>query len=253
MSADMPLVSIIMPAYNAEESIARSIESAQAQTMGRFELIVLDDGSSDHTCEIVEQMAARDLRIRLYRSPENVGVAAIRNKGIELSSGAYIALLDSDDVWDHRKLEMQLGAMERHQAEFCYTSYALVDNQMERIRGDYVVPESVSYSELLKENFVGCSTVLSKAELLKNRGFRTDFYHEDYVLWLELLKDGCTMVGCPEVLTFWRYQRGSRSYGKMKSLTNRWDIYRNAMHLPLWKSLYYLSCYAVAGLKKYNR
>lgn len=252
MEERTPLVSVIMPAFNAEASIAAAIESVQAQTISDFELIILDDCSTDHTCGIVERFASEDRRIRFYPGTQNIGVAAIRNKGIDLSRGAYIALLDSDDIWHPQKLEKQLDCLKANQADFCYTSYALVNEQMEKVRPDYIVPVTIDCQGLLKENVIGCSTVLATAETFKSRPFRTDFYHEDYVLWLELLKAGRKLVGCPEVLVSWCYRVNSRSYNKFKSLYNRWAIYRNIMGLSAVRSLYYLACYAVAGLQKYK-
>lgn len=246
-----PLVSVIMPAYNAESTIAAAIESVCAQSMANLELIVLDDCSSDQTCEIVKQLAAKDQRIQFYPASRNSGVAAIRNKGIELSTGDYIALLDSDDTWHPKKLEKQLECLKNAKASLCYTSYGIVDDALCKIRPDYIVPEYIDYCGLLKENVIGCSTVLTEARVLKEHKFRTDFYHEDYVLWLELLKAGCKVTGVPEVLVNWRYQENSRSYNKWKSLRNRWKIYRQMEKLSPVSSVFYCLNYASAGLKKY--
>ena len=92
----VPAVSVIMPAYNMERFIAQAIRSVMAQTMTDWELLVIDDGSSDRTCAIVEELAAKDSRVRLYRNTSNVGVAKTRNRGVDLSRGEFIALLDSD-------------------------------------------------------------------------------------------------------------------------------------------------------------
>lgn len=247
-----PLVSVIMPAYNAEATIAEAVESVCRQSISDIELIILDDCSSDRTCQIVKQLAAEDPRIRFYPGSENCGVAAVRNKGIDLSTGAYVALLDSDDTWEPRKLESQLARMQTTGAAVCYTSYAIVDHALQKIRRDYIVPPSIDYYGLLKENVIGCSTVLIEAKVLKAHKFRTDFYHEDYVLWLELLKEGHKAVGETKVLTNWRYQENSRSYDKGKSLRNRWKIYRKTEKLSLAGSVYYLFHYAAAALKKYK-
>lgn len=248
-----PLVSVIMPAYNAEKYIASAIASVQAQTFLDWELLVLDDGSTDTTAALVSAVAAKDTRIRLEINPENMGAARTRNRGLELCRGDYVALLDSDDIWHPKKLEQQLRLMTETGAALCYTSYALVDEQGRKIRADYVIPEKAVLDRMLKENIIGCSTVLMKKGLVESRRFREDFYHEDYVLWLTLLQEGYSAVGCTEVLVDWRYQETSRSYNKWRSMKNRWDIYRRAMKLPVGKSLYYLCHYAAAGLAKYKR
>ena len=154
-----PLVSVIMPAYNAEKYIGEAIASVRAQTYENWELLILDDGSADRTAEIAQAYAQRDARIRVLRNPQNMGVARTRNRGFDLAQGEWIALLDSDDRWRAQKLEKQLALAVRSGSRLLYTSYALfVDTEREmRV---YCVPQSVDYRRLLGENVIGCSTVL---------------------------------------------------------------------------------------------
>lgn len=247
-----PLVSVIMPAYNAADYIGAAIRSVMAQTLTDWELLVLDDGSQDDTCAIVETLAAEDGRIRLIPAEENAGVAAVRNRGIDMSRGKFIALLDSDDVWLPEKLETQLARMARCGADLCCCSYAIIDAAGERAKADYCVPERIDLELLLRENVIGCSTVVLRRESLGETRFRTDFFHEDYVLWLRLLQDGCRAVGCRQVLAQWRYIPSSRSFNKVKSARNRWRIYRRLLKLPLVKSTGLLLSYMLAGLRKYR-
>ena len=100
-----PLVSVIMPAYNAEKYIEEAVSSVLSQTYKNWELLILDDCSSDCTAEIAEYFASLDTRIRLLRNPQNMGVAKTRNRGFDIAKGEWIALLDSDDVWHSDKLE----------------------------------------------------------------------------------------------------------------------------------------------------
>lgn len=246
-----PRVSVIMPAYNAEAYIEAAIRSVMNQTMPDWELIVLDDGSRDGTCGIVEGLAAEDPRVTLVRNSENMGVARTRNRGFDLCSGRYAALLDSDDVWHPDKLEKQLARMEQTGAELSCTSYAIVDADGKKIRNDVTVPEWITFEQLLKVNKIGCSTVMLDARILKEHRFRTDFYHEDYVLWLQLLRSGIRAAGCTEVLADWRYIANSRSFNKKKAAGNRWKIYREYLGLSLPKSLWLFANYGASGLKKY--
>lgn len=248
-----PLVSVIMPAYNAERFISIAVESVLHQTLTDWELLIMDDCSTDSTPEIIAAFAALDPRIKAHRNLENVGVAKTRNHALSLSTGTYIAFLDSDDFWHPTKLEKQVALMQKTGAGLCYTSYALVDERGTPIRNDYLVPETVSFQQLLKENVIGCSTVVLSAGLMEQRRFNTDYYHEDYVLWLHLLQDGVVAAGCPQVLTDWRYQETSRSFNKWNSLHKRWDIYRHNLGLSLPKSLYCLLYYILAGLIKYRK
>lgn len=253
MAAEKDMVSIVMPAYNMERYIEAAVCSVQAQTYENWELLVIDDCSRDATCEIVERLAAEDPRIRLIRNKQNMGVSRTRNRGIEMSRGRYVAFLDSDDMWRPGKLECQIEALERTGADFSYCSYAIVDAEGKQAKPDYMVPTRITYESLLRENVVGCSTVLIEAPVIKANLFGSGFYHEDYVLWVKLLKDGLKAVGCGEVLADWRYIENSRSFNKFRAAKNRWHIYRRFLGLSYVKSVQLLMCYATAGLKKYMR
>ena len=247
-----PLVSVVMPLYNAEAYAERAIRSVMAQTMEDWELIVIDDGSSDASVSIAQALAAEDPRIRVEKNEKNMGVSRTRNRGIERSAGEYIALLDSDDVWYPEKLERQLARIAEEKADFCYSSYAIIGADGNKVKGDYLVPETVSFEALLRENVFCCSSMIGRAEIFKKIGFRADFYHEDYVFGLQVLQDGYRAVGCKEPLLGWRYIENSRSFNKVKSAQNRWRIYRHYLKLPLGKSIDVFGSYFLAGLRKYG-
>lgn len=244
-------VTVIMPAYNAAPFIEPAIRSVMEQTYTDWQLLVLDDGSTDDTCAIVERLACEDARIRLIRNESNMGVAATRNKGLDLCMGGYAAFLDSDDVWHPDKLACQLALAKQEQAALVYTSYAIVDANGDPCKKPYMVPAHIDTEDLLKENVVGCSTVLLSPEVAKTYRFKTDFYHEDYCLWLDILRDGHKAVGCTAVLTDWRLIVNSRSYNKKKGARNRWDIYRRHLGFSWLKSVRYFLVYALRGVRKY--
>lgn len=244
------LVSVIMPLYNAEQYVRESIDSVLNQTYKNIELIVIDDCSSDGSLKIAKEYECADERVRVIHNEHNIGVAKTRNIGMDMSNGEYIAFIDSDDVWICSKLEKQLKSMSQAGANWGFCSYSIIDSTGENARPDYIVPQHISFKSLLKENYVGCSTVILSGNTTKYR-FATDFYHEDYVLWLQLLMEGNTAIGCTEVLAKWRLINNSRSFNKKKSAKNRWRIYRKRLKLPIYKSLYYMCAYILAGLKKY--
>lgn len=252
-TAKKPLVSVIMPAYQAEKYIEAAIRSVMAQTLTDWELLVLIDGSTDRTARIAQSLAAEDSRIRVLCNEQNLGAAGSRNRGLELCAGDYVAFLDSDDLWRPNKLERQIAAMNRENADFSYTSYAIIDETGAVSRPDYRVPAKLDFQKLLGENVIGCSTVMLRGELARKYRFSTDFYHEDYVLWLELLRHGCRAAGCEEVLGSWRLIAGSRSFHKGNAAKNRWRIYRHYLKLPLHKSIRAFCAYALAGLRKYSK
>lgn len=251
MEAKTPLVSVIIPAYNAERYIADAICSVQKQTFDSWEIIVLDDDSSDATCTIVRDMMAEDERIRLEENPGNIGVAESRNRGISLSRGKYIAFLDADDLWFPEKLGKQIRLLEKANADLIYTSYDIIDENGVWKKPSYLVPNTVTYEELLRENVIGCSTVLLKRDIALAYNFDANFSHEDYAMWVRMLADGKKACGCFEVLTAWRYMENSRSFNKLKAAKNRWHIYRELLNLSVIKSLSVFTQYVVAGLKKY--
>ena len=253
MNESRPLISVIMPAYNAERFIEAAINSVRAQTVTDWELIVLDDCSGDGTRSVAERLAAEDSRIRLVcRAQNSGGAAVVRNQGLDLCSGDYVAFLDSDDIWLPEKLEKQLRKMNDADAQVCYTSYQVIGADGAPAKNDYLVPESTDFEKLLRENVIGCSTVVLRRSIAEAYRFRTDFYHEDYLLWLQLLKDGFRAVGCAEPLVKWRFVENSRSFNKGNSAKNRWRIYREYLKLPLLTAIRAFCAYAAAGLKKYS-
>lgn len=248
-----PLVSVIMPAYNAEMYIEESISSVLNQTFDNWELIVVDDCSSDRTYEIAVRQSLSDSRICVFRNSVNCGVAKTRNFAIQKSSGDIIAFIDSDDIWYPEKLKKQLEKMNLTNSGIVYCSYEIINKNGTKSRADYLVPDQVEYLDLLKENCIQCSAMFICAYILKNIRFNTDFYHEDYILGLDILKAGYKSAGCTDVLLKWRYIENSRSFNKKKSAKNRWRIYKDYLRLPYAKCIYYFICYTVAGLRKYLR
>ena len=249
----LTLVSVIMPAYNAAAYIEEAIRSVQDQTYEAWRLLVLDDGSSDDTVKIVSRLAEKDSRITLYCNEENLGAARTRNRGLELCDEGYVAFLDSDDRWHPDKLATQVSLAEQNDADIVYTSYAIIDTDGQYCKQPYVVPEHTDFDAMLKENVIGCSAVLLAPRAARHYRFLHNFYHEDYCLWLDMLRDGCRAVGSAQVLTEWRLVNGARSFDKKNGARQRWRIYREHLHLPLIKSAISFMGYAFNGVKKYCR
>ena len=248
-----PSVSVVMPAYNAEKYIEESITSVINQTYTNWELIVIDDGSKDNTAEIVKQFAEKDKRITLYLNEKNMGVAKTRNRGFDMAKGEYIALLDSDDIWLPEKLEKQLKLAEETDAEIIYCSYELISETGEKTGKDFIVSPCTDFCEMLTKCMFSCSTNIFKSEIFKNYRFSNNYYHEDYVLWLELLKNGKIAAGCTEVLAKYRQIKGSRASNKLNAAKNRWIIYRKYLKLPLVKTCIFIAKYAYYGAIKYKK
>ena len=247
-----PLVSVIMPAYNAAAYVEAAIRSVIGQTITDWELIVIDDRSADESYNVIQRLAAEDERIRAFRNPQNMGVARTRNFGIEQACGQFIAFLDSDDIWHADKLEKQLALAKETGAGIVYCSYAIMNAQGGKAKEDYIVPAKTDFEHLLRENVILCSAMMVRAEILKKIPFNTEFFHEDFVLALDIMKAGYAAVGYTEVLMKWRYIDNSRSFDKRKAAQNRWKVYRDYLKLPFAQSAIIFLQYALAGLKKYR-
>lgn len=242
-----------MPVYNGEKYIKLAINSVISQSYKDWNLIVVNDGSTDSTASIVQSFVEEDSRIKLIDNNGKKGAAGARNYGLSLSSGDYVAFIDCDDVWHSEKLKKQLDLMKKEGMDFSYTSYEIIDSNGANCKQNYIVPERISFKQMLKENFVGCSTVIISQKITNKYSFSTEFYHEDYCLWLQLLKDGYNAIGCTEPLVKWRFIHGSRSSNKFNSAIRRWNIYRKHLCLSLFQSYKYFALYMFNGILKYSK
>ena len=248
-----PLVSVIMPAYNAAPFIEEAITSVLRQTMTEWELYVIDDGSTDDSLQIARRIAETDPRVHVLQNEVNMGVAKTRNRGLDLVCGKYVALLDSDDYWHPTMLEAMIARAEESSADLVYCSYELVDEQNQKVCHDFLVPPETSFEASIVRSVITCSTVLMTADIAQNNRFPTDVYHEDIALWFRLLRDGKRAAGVSEVLAAYRQRANSRSAVKLRSAARRWVIYRKHLKMPLGKSLVTMVRYGYYGLKKFKR
>lgn len=247
-----PLVSVVMAAYNAERFIEKAIRSVMEQTYSHWELWVIDDCSLDNTRPIVRRLAEEDTRIHLLENPENLGAARTRNQGLDVCNGAYVALLDSDDLWYPQKLERQIALAEQTEADILYCSYAIIDENDQKKCNDYIVPESTDFDAFLAESVIGCSMSMLSRTIVDRYRFTTDFYHEDLALWLRLLQDGFQALGIRDVLGAYRVMPGTRASNKVNSALNRWRILRKYLCLPFCKSSAAMVRYMFLGVRKYR-
>lgn len=243
------LVSIIIPVYNAQNTIERAIISATKQSHYNIQVIVIDDYSTDNTPLIVNKLAEIDSRIFYFRHTQNLGVAAARNLGCSKARGEYIAFLDSDDEWHHQKLQLQLKYIQDNKADLCYTGYKIFDEKKARFIQEYKVPIEVNYEQLLEENIICCSTVLIRSNLLGENPFVKKYFHEDFILWLRILREGNRAIGLNKCLV--NYSLGGRSSNKMIAAKYRWLIYTECEKISLNRSIYYFFKYILNGLNKY--
>ncbi|MBI9042225.1 glycosyltransferase family 2 protein [Lutibacter sp.] len=231
-----PLVSIITPNFNADKYISRSIESVLQQTYKNWELLIIDDGSTDNSVEIIEKFSAEDARIKLIKLSINSGPAICRNTGIEKASGSFIAFLDSDDYWDENKLAIQTKTMIEGRLSFSFTGYSIVNEANEFINIQKAKP-LVSYNDLLTNNYIGCLTAMYSVTSLGKVYFPALLKRQDWALWLSITKKGVPAVGIDIPLAYYTKRRNSVSSNKFFLLKYNWIVYRKFENIKLLKSL----------------
>jgi glycosyltransferase involved in cell wall biosynthesis len=246
------MISIITPSYNSEQFISQTIKSVLCQTYTNWEMIIVDDRSTDNSVQIVEKYIQNDSRIKLIKLEKNSGPAIARNKAIEEAKGRYIAFLDADDLWLPEKLDRQIIFMHKNSLSFTYSSYHLIDENS-KIFGTFTTKEYITYKSMLKTCNVGCLTVIYDTQVLGKQYMPNIAKRQDYGLWLQILKDINVTKGIIEPLATYRILRNSVSSNKLNAARYQWKIYRDVENLNLLKSIYYFMHYAIYGIIKYKR
>lgn len=244
-----PLVTVITPAYNAERFIGETIESVQAQTYENWEMVIVDDLSTDQTVHIVKEYAQRDSRIKLIQLEKNSGPAVARNTAMDNGQGRYIAFLDSDDEWLPEKLEKQLKFMQENDYEFTYTKYRRMKEDGELTNGISAAPGTLDYDDLMKSCVIGCLTVMLDREKIGEERMVNIRTRQDYAFWLALTRKGFVVHGLPEVLAHYRLVADSISSNKLKAARQNWYVYREIEKQPLHKALWYFLHYSIISVK----
>lgn len=253
MPSHFDLVSIIMPAYNAEQTLSASIDSVCAQTCSNWELIIIDDCSTDKTPVIIRKYENQDPRIRHIRNFQNQGVAKSRNAGVNCAVGNWIAFLDSDDCWEPEKLAQQLNFARKRNAAFTFTGSAFVDESGKRLAHCLSVPESITYRQLLKQNIISCSSVMIQTNLMLHYPMDSDRMHEDFAVWLQILRDrNIKAYGLNHPLLIYRLSASSKSGNKLNAARMTFRVYRY-IGLSYPAALYYWGWYTVKSLLKYGK
>lgn len=246
------LVSIITPMYNSEKHIASMIESVQKQTYQNWELIIVDDCSSDNSCLIVEEYSCKDDRIRLIKKKVNSGPSDTRNVAIDNSSGQYLAFLDSDDEWLPEKLKFQIKAMKNKKSPISCTGY-YINNEKNGKISEFQVKDTISYGDLQKKNYFSCDTVVIDRYLVMfEMKFREFPMHEDYILWLYIMKElqGKHALGINKPLAIYNIGKNSRSSNKFKGIyfiMKAHKINQNSVLISLKNTFFYIT----NGINKY--
>ena len=227
-----PLVTVIIPCRNAEKWLALSIISVLEQGFEDFDIIIVDDGSTDGSVEIIESFMEQDSRIQLIILSEHSGPAIARNIAIKIAKGRYIAFLDADDIWFPTKLEQQISFMRLNNYPLCFSAYEKINEDGDCI-GKVGVPDKVSRQELLKTCVIGCLTVVYDKKYFGQVAMPIIKRRQDYGLWLELLKHVEFAYGLNKPLAQYRVHDESLSSSKLKASKYTWILFREVEKLSL--------------------
>lgn len=243
-------VSIITPCYNAALYLAQAINSVLAQTYREWELLIVDDCSTDGSYELIQKFASWDTRIKYFRTDFPSGSPTLpRNIGVKHAKGRFIAFLDSDDIWLPDKLKQQIPLFEQNNVAIVYANYEKITDDGIRSGRLIKAPIKTDYKNMLYENVIGCLTAVYDVKKVGKIYF-PNVRHEDFIVWLDILKKGFIAVNTNTVLALYREQKNSLSANKFKAFSWTWNIYRNVEHLNVIKSCYCFCHYAIrAGLK----
>ncbi|NQV53177.1 MAG: glycosyltransferase family 2 protein [Flavobacteriales bacterium] len=249
------LVSIITPVYNNANTIVQTVHSVMAQTYPYWELILVDDASTDEVLPLLQRLALEDERerIQVYALGANRGAAGARNEGILHAKGRFIAFLDADDLWEGEKLERQVEFSMANAAAITHTSYKWVDQKGVATGKVIHARERLTYDDMLDYNYIGCLTGMYDTEVTGKKYFMPDIAkRQDYGLWLHIMRDGHEAFGLDTVLAQYRTGGASLSSNKWESALYNWRVLRELEGLSRLEAVKHFLRYALKGLQKYR-
>ena len=223
---ETPLVSIITPSFNSEKSISETIQSVQNQTYKNWEMIIVDDCSSDETVSIITRMALLDTRIQLFQSEKNSGTGIARHTALGKSKGRYISFLDADDLWKPQKLEKQIDFLKTNDLPFTFSFYDCIDEEGKPVNKKVEAPRNLSYRQLFFCNYVGNLTGIYDVNYFGKIAISSIRKRQDWMHWLTILKKVKTAQLIPESLAFYRIRKNSISASKLDLVKHNFTVYR---------------------------
>ena len=244
----MSLVSIIIPYYKKKDDINTTINSILNQNFKNYEIIIVYDDENKEDLKLIQEIKQKDERIKLIINEKNLGAGESRNRGIKIARGKFIAFIDADDIWKPLKLSKQIGFMIKNNFSITHTSYNIVNDEKKII--GLRQAKNLIFSNLLKSCDIGLSTVILEKKILNDNKFAKLNTKEDYVLWLNLSKDGHEFKALNESLTDWRLSKNSLSASTFRKLIDGYKVYRIYLRQSVIKSVISLLVLSLNFLKK---
>lgn len=220
------LVSIITPTFNAEKYIRDTLQSVLDQSYQNWEMILIDDASTDQTVKIINDFAEKDIRFKLLKLSKNSGNGFARNAALEKATGKYIAFLDADDLWFPLKLEKQIQFLNANNSPFTFSFYDCIDEGGNSLNRRVEAPINLTYEELFFCNYVGNLTAIYDADYFGKITLEATQKRQDWRLWLTILKQIQSAKPVPEPLAFYRIRKDSVSSSKFKLIKHNFSVYR---------------------------
>jgi len=241
---DENLVSVIIPVHNAEKYIEDTIASVKSQTIDSWEVIMVNDSSTDKSEEVIKPYLA-DKRFSLIQLKGKGGAANARNAGLKAAKGRYVAYLDADDIWFPDKLASQLEFMKKHKCAFSFTSYEYATSDGVGVAKIVRVPHTITYREAIKNTTIFTSTVMfDRSGLDESLMMMPDVPSEDSATWWQVLRSGITGYGMTDPKTLYRRSPGTLSSNKLTAIKRIWNLYRNVEHFSIPYSAWCFCFYA---------
>lgn len=247
---NQPLISIIVPIFNAEKFLTETVQTVLDQTYKNWELLLINDCSADNS-EVIAKKFLKDKRINWVNLKKNSGAALSRNKGIELARGEYIAFIDADDLWKKDKLEKQLLFMQKNNCAFSFTSYEFADENGKPNGKKAIVPNRLSYKQALKNTTIFTSTVMININKLSKEDIEMpNVPSEDTATWWNILKKIDFAYGIPKIYSYYRRSKNTLSSSKTTAIKRIWFLYRKVEKLNIFRSFYYFCFYALNATRR---
>lgn len=245
------LVSIVMPSWNTGRFIAESIESVLSQTYHKWELIIVDDCSTDNTDSVVQSF--NDTRIKYFRNDKNLGAALTRNRALREARGEWIAFLDSDDLWLPEKLEHMLAYMKSNGYVFAYHDYVKIDEESNPLNIYVTGPKVVNRRKMYNYDYIGCLTFMYSAKAFGLIQINDIKKNNDYAILLKLCKKAdCFLL--KENLAQYRIRKKSISHDKLsKKLKSHYDLFRFCDEKPVLVAFWFACWNMFFGVLKKKR
>jgi len=231
------LVSVIMPLYNGERFLQDAVHSVQKQSYPFWELIIIDDASTDEGLSLAQSFSDNDDRIKVKKLKKNLGAGNARNQGLAVAKGDYIAFLDADDIWKFSKLEKQIKFMKEHDALICYSDYDFIAEDGTSLHRKIEALPKIDFTKLLKANYIGNLTAIYNASVLGKEYFSDLRMRQDWAMWLMLIQKAKFAFGIPENLSAYRVRKSSISAKKWKMLSYNFKVYHTILNYSFAKSV----------------